>query len=153
MVDDGIRALPRRPESVVEWEELLIRLEIVPRVVRSTVEEVVDPGVAVELLVHAGERERQIGRWLEAAAGLDGAGGARGPSGRDVRSLGLHFASLRARTFAMVQRRGLDVWEWEGPLGGEGSVTVHQLLCWLAEQDAALLSGLRRAAGAGSVEC
>ena len=54
------------------------------------------------------------------------------------------FAGLRARTFAMVQRRGLDVWDWRV----EGDGTVYQLLRWLAEHDASLLTRLRAATAA-----
>jgi hypothetical protein len=53
----------------------------------------------------------------------------------------------------MVQRRGLEVWQWSAPLGGGGSATVHQVLLWLSTRDAELLSGLRAAALSPRVAC
>ena len=153
---EEIAALPRVPESVGEWEDLLVRLEIVPRVVRNSVEEVVDPVVAARILAAAATREQTVGRWLEAAAHPDGeASGSQERFADDDRAggLALRFASLRARTFAMVQRRGLNVWAGEAPLEGRGRVTAHQLLSWLAGRDALLLSELRGTVGSRRVEC
>jgi hypothetical protein len=152
---DETAGLPPRPESVGEWEDLLVRLEIVPRVVRNTVDDGPAGDDAVRLLRAAMEREAAVGRWLEAASGLNEPG--RPPfdpgSGADAADLALRFASLRARTFAMVQRRGLEVWQWSAPLGDGGSATVHQVLLWLSARDADLLSGLRAAAIAARVAC
>ena len=152
---DETAGLPPRPESVAEWEDLLVRLEIVPRVVRNTVDESAAGEGALRLLRIATEREAAVGRWLEAASGVDEPG--RPPfdpgSGADPGDLALRFASLRARTFAMVQRRGLEVWEWSAPVGGGGSATVHRVLLWLSARDAELLSGLRAAALAARVAC
>jgi hypothetical protein len=93
---------------------------------------------------------------LERAARLDRAGAPaaveEGPlSAADIAR---RFASLRARTFAMVQRRGLEVWEWSAPLDGSQPVTVHQLLQWLVYCDGRLLAELREASrGEARVEC
>ena len=38
MIADAGR-LPARPESVADWEDLLVRFEIMPRVVRVTLED------------------------------------------------------------------------------------------------------------------
>ena len=54
---------------------------------------------------------------------------------------------MRARNFAMVQRRGVDVWEWAGELDGV-RVTVYQLLSWLMRRDAEALAALRSPAPA-----
>ena len=152
---DEMEGLPPRPESVGTWEDLLVRLEIVPRVVRNAVDDRAAGDDAERLLRAATEREAEVGRWLEAAAGVDEPGRRPFESGLDsgAADLALRFASLRARTFAMVQRRGLEVWQWSAPLGGGGSVTVHQVLIWLSARDADLLSGLRAAAPAARVAC
>lgn len=147
-----VRALPQRPDSEVEWEDLLLRLEIVPRVARNEVDEVRDPASAATLLREAIEREQRVGRWLEQAAGMDpserGISQGEIEENRDPVELVHRFASLRARTFAMVQRRGLEVWEWHAPLddGGEAP-SAHQFLLWLAHRDGELLAALRQASG------
>lgn len=155
MQADEMRELPPRPDSVADWEDLLVRLEIVPRVVRNAVHDSATGVEATRLLRAATEREAEVGRWLEAASGIHEPG--RPPfdagSASDVAELSLRFASLRARTFAMVQRRGLEVWEWSAPLAAGGSAAVHQLLLWLAARDAELLSGLRAAAPSPRVSC
>lgn len=134
-----------RPGSVGEWEDLLVRLEIVPRVARNAVEDVRDADAARRVLDEAVDREREAGRLLEAAAGIGGGeGGAAAPEDDDPLGRVRRFAGLRARTFAMVQRRGLEVWDWRV----EGDGTVYQLLRWLAEQDADLLARLRAATAA-----
>lgn len=152
---DQISRIPARPDSVADWEELLVRLEIVPRVVRNTADEVEDTPSAVRLLRAAVGREAEVGRWLDLASGADEPASHRGDSGAgaDVAELSLRFASLRARTFAMVQRRGLEVWRWEGPLSDGVSVTLHQLLLWLAGRDAVLLADLREATRTASAGC
>lgn len=134
-----------RPDSVGEWEDLLVRLEIVPRVARNAVEDVRDAAAARQVLNEAVEREREAGRLLEAAAGIErGAPGEEMQEDDDPLGRVRRFAGLRARTFAMVQRRGLDVWDWRV----EGDGTVYQLLRWLAEHDASLLTRLRAATAA-----
>ena len=139
-----------RPPSEVEWEDLLIRLEIVPRVVRNALEEAdaADPRL-VELLGTLVEREARVGQWLEgiaaAAVGANSATQTAESTPEDADWLSRRFASLRARTFVMVQRRGLEVWGWAGEVGGDQSATVHQVLSWLAERDGIALLDLRRA--------
>jgi hypothetical protein len=121
----------------------LVRLGIVPRVVRNTLEEVSGPAAA-ETLARMVATEAAVGRWLEAIA----TGGAAAPAaldgGADAESLSRRFASLRARTFAMVQRRGLEVWRWEAGLEGGAPVSAYQLLSALAAHDGAALAELRR---------
>jgi hypothetical protein len=153
---EEIAPLPRRPESVAEWEELLVRLEVVPRVVRNTVEEVTDDRSAAAALADAARREGEVGLWLEVASGVreDGDGSATAVEVEGgATDLAHRFASLRARTFAMLQRRGLEVWEWEAPLAGSAAVTTHQLLLWLVRRDAQLLAQLRQATVARRVGC
>jgi hypothetical protein len=109
----------------------------------------------VRLLREAVEREAAVGAFLEAAAGLERATDTRSADvGDDPETLALRFASLRARSFAMVQRRGLEVWEWSAPLPQGGSASVYQLLLWLAARDGELLADLRAAAArTGPVGC
>ena len=156
MGPDQIVTLTARPESVMDWEDLLLRLEIVPRVVRNTVDDLVDDSLGVRLLDEAARRERRVGDWLERASGLQ----RDSPSSESVEEpvnpadLAMRFAGLRARTFAMVQRRGLEVWEWFAPLEGTESVTAHQLLQWLVYSDGRLLAELREATrGEARVGC
>ena len=162
MLPDEIGALPRAPGSVGEWEDLLVRLEIVPRVARNAVEDAdadADDGeTAVKALRAAIAREAAVGAWLEGPAGVEEPGRrATSYAAGDARAdeLSLRFASLRARTFAMVQRRGLEVWEWAAPVGAAAGaeVTAHQLLLWLARRDAELLADLRGAATIGRAAC
>lgn len=145
-----VRTLPLRPDSEVEWEDLLLRLEIVPRVARNEVDEVADAARAAALLREAIERETRVARWLERAAGMEPAAEipdeAQTVATQDPIALVHRFASLRARTFAMVQRRGLEVWAWSAPLDEGVPPTAHQLLRWLANRDGDLLAELRRAA-------
>jgi hypothetical protein len=156
MTAEEIATLPRLPRSVGDWEDLLVRLEIVPRVVRNTVEELIDERRAVPALAAATDREHTVGRWLEAASRVAGHTqnvSANFASDDQPDVLTLRFASLRARTFAMVQRRGLEVWEWQAPLPGCGSITAHQLLAWLSRCDAILLAELRQGVATRRVEC
>jgi hypothetical protein len=158
MLPEEITAHRRTPGSVGDWEELLVRLEIVPRVARNAIEDLGDGDAAAVALSAAVAREAAVGRWLEEAAGVAGGGrGVEAPEGGDGRAdeLSLRFASLRARTFAMLQRRGLEVWEWEAPVAGRGGVrvTAHQLLLWLARRDAELLAALREATTLGRAAC
>jgi hypothetical protein len=144
MEPDLVRRLPVAPASELEWEDLLVRLEIVPRVVRNTLEEVSGPAAA-ETLARMVATEAAVGRWLEAIA-TGGAAPAAAPldGQADAESLSRRFASLRARTFAMVQRRGLEVWRWEAGLEDGAPVSAYQLLSALAAHDGAALAELRR---------
>ena len=132
-----------RPPSVGEWEELLVRLEIVPRVVRNALEEWEAGEPTAAVLRQALDREGEVGRLLETAAGHSPTAAPSPPASADAVELAHRFASLRARTFAMVQRRGLEVWDWEAEVGDGESATVHQLLSWLAARDGEMLAALR----------
>lgn len=156
MMREEIAVLPARPGSVAEWEDLLVRLEIAPRAARLSIEELEDAESAARALETATLREAGIGRLLEIAARLPEPARRlddRDAPTREPAALSLRFASLRARTFALVQRRGLEVWDWEVPLDDGVSVTVFQLLQWLAGRDARLLAELRATSGAGWSRC
>lgn len=156
MMSEEIAGLPTRPGSVAEWEDLLVRLEIAPRAARLSIEEVEDAEGAARALESATVREAGIGRLLEVATRIPEPARRLDPQDaptREPAALSLRFASLRARTFAMVQRRGLEVWDWETRLDGGEPVTVFQLLQWLAALDARLLADLRATSGAGRSRC
>jgi hypothetical protein len=55
------------------------------------------------------------------------------------------FERLRTRNFAMVQRRGIEVWEWRLETGDHTRPTVYQLLAYLAEGDIESLAKIRAA--------
>lgn len=137
--------LPARPPSEVEWEDALLRLELMVRALRAVADEA-DAGV---LHAHLGtmlEREGSVAAWLEARAGVErtGSGQAALESMRDEPARLIdRFISLRSRNFAMVQRRGLEVWDWSGAYGAH-EVTAFQLLSWLTTRDVSALEGVRR---------
>src|SRR5690606_27431838 len=61
------------------------------------------------------------------------------------------FVRLRVRNFAMVQRRGIDVWDWSAKLDDGRRATAYQLLGYLAAGDVETLAALRGAArGSGA---
>jgi hypothetical protein len=142
------RTLPVRPPSEVEWEDLLLRLDIMPRALRVAIEDAPADAAMAEALEDAVESEVRIQEELDAMAR-----GADAPVSvvvdlRDGSPAGLlaQFTRLRTRTFAMVQRRGLNVWDWTsrggGPLDG---ATAYQLLQAAARADGELLATIRNA--------
>lgn len=158
--------LPARPDSLPGWEDLLVRFEIMPRALRVTLEEAGrDPSTAAKILRRILESEALFSAWIEAASPggspPDGPGdpreelprppGAGGTS--DPRALADRFGSLRSRNFAMLQRRGVDVWEWTAALDGAGPVTAYQMVSALVREDAAALRELREGLRLGAAAC
>jgi|GEM_PF-1132188 len=145
-----ISARDQRPPSEVEWEDLLLRVELMTRAFRNAIEDR-DLVQAVPVLREMVEREAGVGRWLEGhAIGSTATGGTENAANsedettwRDPALLAQRFLSLRARNFAMVQRRGLDVWDWSGPWEDEEQVSSFQLLGWLQLRDVEALALLR----------
>jgi hypothetical protein len=145
---------PARPPSEVEWEELLVRLEITPRALRLAVDDAGGDSAALrEVLESALGREWWYGQQLRelrggapvvlSEASLDTDRDGREP---DVDGLAAAFAQLRERNFAQVQRRGLEVWDWESPLVGlPGTLTAYRLLQWMAHRDGETLAAVRAA--------
>jgi hypothetical protein len=142
-----------RPASEMEWEDLLVRYEIAPRALRialSDGEPRVDGRVLVGDLLRAAVFKET---WTAAlfAAMREGRPVSIAPRVEilrdDVDELLSRFAGLRARNFAEVQRRGIDVWGWETEAPGEGTVTAHQLIQSAVALDAETLAGVRRALG------
>lgn len=138
-----LRGFPARPPSEVEWEDLLVRLEIMPRALRVLAEEMpLDRPPATTLLAGLAGREAAAMAFLETAAGI------APDDGFSAQGIALHedpmdrFVRFRSRNFAMVQRRGIDVWEWSFRMQDE-EVTVHQLLSFLIHGDVVSLADLR----------
>lgn len=130
------------PVDIAEWEDLLVRLEIMPRALFAALDGVGD--AAVEPLRRLVGEEAVANRWLEVVAtGRQPEVREPAPLPEDARGLAERFASLRARSFAMVQRRGVQVWEWTGPLDDGGEATVFQLLAHLLRSDARTLQEVR----------
>lgn len=152
MSPDQVAAHPAAPESIAEWEELLLRMELLPRALRVTMEEVpAGEEHTARALERALEREVELARWLGAASGEPAPPPADAdPS--DVRSVPDRLASLRARSFAMLQRRGLEVWSWTAPLG-DARPTAYQMIAALVGADAETLATLREGRRLGSSAC
>lgn len=143
---DEVRTLPARPPSEVEWEDLLLRIEVMPRALRVHLEGI-DRAAEALLPILSGlvERELLVRDFLERAA-LAGDPEAAEPAAHLVwghADAVDRFVHLRTRNFAMVQRRGLEVWEWEQDLGGTGSASVYQILTRLAAADVEVLAAVR----------
>jgi hypothetical protein len=146
----AMATLPGRPPSEVEWEDLLLRLELMTRALRNTVEDR-DLAAALPLLREMLAREARVGAWLERhAMGTSGGMGTKNAAKPgdettwvDPAASVERIVSLRARNFAMVQRRGLGVWDWRSDFEGEGPVSAYQILFWLMSQDVSSLALLR----------
>ena len=143
------RTLPARPPSEVEWEDLLVRVEIAPRALRVAVEDAPegDPGLLKALAIGiAGEMALQ--QMLEAMVDgrelPDDFGGFRA-SFADPAELVAEYQRLRYRSFLMVQRRGLNVWDWRVRGGPCDGATAYQLFQAAAQTDGALLAAVRGA--------
>lgn len=141
------RTLPARPPSEVEWEDLLVRLEIMPRALRVAIEDAPagHPGVVAALRTGVAA-EAALQRMLEAM--VDGRevadGGVEGMDG-DAAGLLAEYGRLRTRSFVMVQRRGLNVWDWQVRGGPHDGATAYQLFQAAAQMDGMLLAAVRGA--------
>ncbi|NNC30133.1 hypothetical protein HKM21_12730 [Longimicrobium terrae] len=144
------RTFPERPPSEVEWEDILLRVEIAPRALRVAIDDVAPghPGLA-PVLQTAVLGERILHLQFEALAA-----GEPSPETADIDGIGADpavladdFVRLRSRTFAMVQRRGLNVWEWRVRGGPFDGATSYQLLQSTAAADGAWLKAIRSMTG------
>lgn len=139
---------PPHPAHVADWEDLLVRLEIAPRALRVTLEDAPagDPEVRA-IVARAAAAERVFQRMMEAmqAGGPlpDAAPAAPPESGDDARTLAETYTSVRMRTFAMAQRRGVDVWAWQSVDAEGRALTVYQLFTRMVREDARMLAALR----------
>ena len=71
-------------------------------------------------------------------------GGVEGIDG-DAAGLLAEYARLRTRSFVMVQRRGLNVWDWQVRGGPYDGATAYQLFQAAAQMDGMLLAAVRGA--------
>lgn len=147
------RTFPARPPSEVEWEDLLVRVEIAPRALRVAVEDAPrdHPGVT-DVLRRGVRAEAALQEMLEAMIdGREARGGeeAGGDLPDDPAALLAEYQRLRLRSFVMVQRRGLNVWDWTVRGGPWNGATAYQLFQAAARQDGDLLAALRGAAREG----
>jgi hypothetical protein len=139
-------SFPELPPTEVEWEELLLRIEIGPRALAVAMEDRVPGERGGAALREALIAESGLQRALEAMS--EGAEVAAAPDGDDAVAPAPDEAldalrRLRARSFAMVQRRGLGVWGWRQRGGATAGATAYQLLRAAAARDGALLATLR----------
>lgn len=138
--------VPPRPPSEVEWEDLLYRLELMNRALNVALEEVSEATAEVRaVLTEMVERERAVGRMLEIGAfgSLDTDHGSTSASNDyDDASLAHRFIRIRSRNFAMLQRRGLEVWDWRFSVA-DAEIGIYQLLVGLARADITALAALR----------
>lgn len=142
-------------DSLPAWEDLLVRFEIMPRVLRVTLEEAGGGGgAAAEILRRLIAREDELSVWIReaSAAGGEAVRAAPTPAG-DVRELADRFASLRARNFAMLQRRGVEVWAWSAPLATGAQTTALQMVGDWVGSDAEALRALRGGVQLGVAAC
>lgn len=149
----GYASFPARPPDVPEWEDLLYRMELVPRGVRNAVDDAPPPGAALLPALDAlVAREAWLGEALDAlreGRPLPPRPDAPPPdvlTGASAVERAWDFARLRARAFARVQRRGLEVWSWAAPGPDGGAVTAYRLLLAVAREDGAAMAALRAAA-------
>lgn len=140
---------PERPPSEVEWEELLVRYEITPRALRLAVEDA--SGAADGIAAPLGRLlawERWTAETLEAlregreVTPPGDASSSDAPSGDPMRRVE-EIAERRGRSFAAVQRRGIDVWAWSGALPDGTRLTPFRLLSAAVAMDGAVLAELR----------
>jgi hypothetical protein len=145
------RTLPARPPSEVEWEDLLVRVEIAPRALRVAVEDAGDRPDVVEILRRGVLGEMVLQEILEAIIDGREARDGMGVEGLPGDAAGLlaEYARLRMRSFVMVQRRGLNVWDWTVRGGPYDGATAYQLFQAAAQADGVLLAAMRRAARGG----
>lgn len=179
---DELRAFPERPESEFEWDDLLLRIEIMSRALRVEMEHAGRADVG-PILAELTGREGVVRRLLEEVAvsepiqrdGGESAGGrtaemVEGQSDQRGEATGTgsvpaseieagpegdvnRFVRLRGRNFAMLQRRGIDVWNWRIRSAPAAGATVFQLLSLLAGGDVEILARLRRARAGVSDSC
>jgi hypothetical protein len=149
MLTQDPRTLPARPPSEVEWEDLLVRVEIAPRALRVAVEDAPgDHPDVLEVLQRGVLGEAALQEMLEAIVEGREARDGMGMEGLPDDAAGLlaAYTRLRMRSFVMVQRRGLNVWDWTVRGGPYPGATAYQLFQAAAQADGVLLAAMRRAA-------
>ncbi|HEX9937187.1 MAG TPA: hypothetical protein VGB15_08685 [Longimicrobium sp.] len=141
-----------RPASEMEWEDLLVRYEIGPRALRFALADGDADGPArghVAALLHplvAGEiRTAAAFEAMRTGVPLAPADAESETAAEEPGALVDRFDRLRARNFAAVQRRGLEVWDWRIETHPHGAVTAHQLIQSSVALDGETLAAVRAA--------
>lgn len=148
------QAYPPQPPGVAEWEDLLVRFELGPRIAASVLEDIprdrwntaADGRSPCEHLAHLASRERALAGWLDAmrsGARLEWAEDQPVPG--DAAAQLDRFARLRSRNSGAVQRRGVDVWAWAAPHPDGGTVGVYQALSVAVRHDGRHIAAMRAA--------
>jgi hypothetical protein len=129
----------------VEWEDLLLRLEIAPRALRVAADDAAHGEPLERLLAEAVHREGLWGERLEhLREGRRLPAPDVPPEARAAASASLEaFGRERARNFARLQRRGLDVWQWRAETSSGELITAHQLIRMRLLEDAEVLRAIR----------
>lgn len=143
---------PSIPPHIAEWEEILLRYELTPRAMRGTIEEPGDARTAA-ITARVIAAERTAAQWLSALRTGDDITAEWAPSAEsgDAGAALDEFAALRARNFAGLQRRGIQVWEWKARHPHFGEVTAFQFVSACVARDARELAALRDAIAAERV--
>ncbi|CAN5638621.1 hypothetical protein BH23GEM5_BH23GEM5_07550 [soil metagenome] len=157
MTSNPYADFPAAPPGIAEWEDLLIRFELGPRIAATVLEEIPAerwsdagrPGAwsPREHLAHlaVSEAELEAGlRALQSGEPLGGRAPEPGPGLGPDRYLD-EYTRLRGRNFGAVQRRGVDVWGWAAPHPEWGTVTVYQLLSAAVRHDGHHIRRIREA--------
>jgi hypothetical protein len=155
------RALDARPADIAEWEDLLVRLELGPLALRSTLETVPagDAGVRAQLAALLVTEQWAVeaigalrdGRRVSARPAPDAV--PADADGLDADSLSHRYAALRRKNFAQVQRRGLEVWDWRSERAEGGMISVFGLLALLIDEDVRALAAIRARRSGGGAPC
>jgi hypothetical protein len=148
MDTEWLRQLPERPLSEVEWEDLLLRLELMPRALRVTLENLpIDDAILQGVLERALKREEAAADFMDRAVAPGYSLVPPGPRSAQIVARQddrvERFVRIRSRTFAMAQRRGIEIWDWSAPVWPTGRATIHQVLAYLAAEDVRVLAELR----------
>jgi hypothetical protein len=128
MRPESLELLPRRPDSEIEWEDLLVRLELMPKALRVLLDDLEDDAPAVALLLRdLIARETFVRNFMERAAALEMSPPEQDseaqPSRRQRDALD-RFVRLRTRNFAIVQRSGRD-----GPMASTAQPSIRYSPC------------------------
>jgi hypothetical protein len=149
------RTLPARPPSEVEWEDLLVRVEIMPRALRVAIEDApADAPDLLDILQAAlgleGELQLQLLAMVDGAPMLDAFGVAFPEGISTPDEYVAEYGRWRMRNFVMLQRRGINVWEWRVRGGRHDGATAYQLLLAAAVRDGEILAAVRETARGSS---
>lgn len=151
MTGSPYAAFPALPPGVAEWEDLLLRFELGPRIAKTVLDEIpgeqwdqpvgTDPRSPCDHLAHLAACEDDLQVWIGASHPVSSVL----PPERDARAHLERFSRLRDRNFAALQRRGVEVWEWTAAHPRWGETTVFQLLSVAVRHDGRHISRMRAA--------